>query len=311
MGRTDRGGYRGIEVGARMGSLVFERSEGHRIWARCDCGRQRRMHRSEWRPGLKCEGEEHGLLARWRAHRAADGAAQVKAPNEKVATREMPLAKCRNYFYWTDEQRREVDRQRVERARALIGTRFCSVVVVGVGTLPGSIVIECDCGTLKEKPAKHLHQAKSCGCIGSSRMAKRGTRRLLFGARSVAPSSESDASKVRRAELRQQALDLAIAKAAERTATNAPQPAPQPAAPPKPLELTTQQRAVLLQVQRGLDERGYAPSIGEIAEALQSHAQPFVPVAECLTRLEVKGYIERSHVSARTIKVLRPIAEGN
>lgn len=245
------------------------------------------------------------MLAKWRAERAA--AKSVTAPAPRPS---------RGHGGWSAQRKHEVAQRRMERAQRLVGRRFDSFVVLGLGVHPGSIVIRCDCGTIKEKPATKVHYAKSCGCLSGMRAG-----RQRHGARMAAPvaplavraaasepesiiDSPRGASERRLAELREQALASAIAGVAVRAE---PQPVAQASEPDMPVA----DRAVLLAVQRTLAARGYPPTLSELLDAVATPERPFVPVADCLRRLEVGGYIERSQISSRTMKVLRPIAEGN
>ena len=70
------------------------------------------------------------------------------------------------------------------------------------------------------------------------------------------------------------------------------------------MPLTKRQKEVLSFVESHIQQRGYAPSLEEIAEHFSF--QSLATVHEHLTNLEHKGYIRRSFNESRSIEVLPP-----
>jgi hypothetical protein len=291
-----------LQLGMRIGSLTLQRWERYRVWAVCDCGTPWFGHTSQWSPGLRCGYEGHGLVSR--------PAPPARQPGP-IATPAQPRKPRGNPYKWSPERKQEAARQREERLQRQVGRRFGSITVVGPSDRPGHVVVRCDCGTSKEKPVAQLFDAKSCGCLVTWKgMQRNGARSVAVVAESGVASSPARAVEPEpavepwRAELREQANNKACANLPA-----APVVAPAPVSPDPGPELLTIDRAVLLAVQRSLASQGYPPSMGDLAEAVQTADRPFVPVADCLRRLELQGYIQRSHVSARGMRVLRPLKE--
>ena len=76
-------------------------------------------------------------------------------------------------------------------------------------------------------------------------------------------------------------------------------------------KLTGWQRIVLDSLRRYILERGYAPSIEELAEGIGRHPNA---AAKVLDRLEARGYIRRETINgrriARNITIIEPATES-
>jgi hypothetical protein len=295
--------------GMRVGSFTLVRADWYRAWAVCDCERSWQGHRTAFTAKLRCDYEGHGLLLKREVALPALETAptpEVAHPTPEVAhltaareSRRAAASQRAKRDWATPETRAERMRalgaKRVERLQTLVGKRFEHIEIIAFDADERTVVIRCDCGTVKEKPANQWRQSRSCGCLTRNRTS-------CYGVQHVEPV----ASVVE--TWRTEGLARAMAKAATVQPVEV-RPVQQPVAPEPDLRVSD--RAVLLAVQRTLAARGYPPTMGELLDAVATPERPFVPVVDCLRRLEVAGYIERSHVSARAMKVLRPIAEGN